>query len=196
MKVTVERLTDWQLVADKARRTAWKPPLGHEPSPAWKRKILLARHSPIEALVFSILMEDIPSWCSVHYVRHKVGITHWVTSQRPDRSPSGASRHDLPQDAPVCHDMVLNAQAILQISKKRLCMKASAETRAVWEEVRKQMYAIGEVELADCMMPECGWTGYKFCPEMQPCGKYPPLYAELFLGEANGVSPSDSSRQA
>ena len=179
MQVKVTRLTDWELVADEARRTAWKDALGHEPSSAFKRKILLSQHSPIRALMFRIQMEGIPSFVSVHYVRHKVSTEHWVSSQRPDRSPSGASRHDLPQDAPVSHDMVLNAQAILNISKKRLCAQASPETRAVWEEVKRQMYAIGEKELADCMLPECGWTAYKFCPEMKPCGRCRPLAEAL-----------------
>lgn len=181
LKVEVKRLTDWSLVAEEARRTAWKPPLGHDPSSEWKRRILLSRHSPIQALLFQIRIDGIGYCHSVHLVRHHVGIDgHWVSSQRPDRSPTGASRHDLPQDAPVGHDMVLNAQAILNISKKRLCAKASPETRAVWTEVRKQMYAIGETELADCMMPECGWTGYKYCPEMRGCGLRPPLYDVLF----------------
>lgn len=185
-KVKITRLTDWKLVADEARRTAWKGPIDHEPSSEWKRKILLSRHSPIEALLFRIEISDLPYWISTHYVRHKIGITHFISSQRPDRSPSGTARHDLPQDALVSHDMVLNAQAILAISKKRLCAQASPETRAVWLLVRDKMYAIGEHELADCMMPECGWTGYRLCPEMRPCGRCPDsLYYHLFKSPKN-----------
>ena len=179
MQVQIERLTDWKLVADEARNTAWKAPIDHEPSTIWKTKILLSRHSPIEALVFRIRLTGIPSFVSVHLVRHKVGISHYVSSQRPDRSPTATPRHELPQDAPVNHDMVLNAQAILAISRKRLCAQASPETRAVWQAVKKEMYAIGEKELADCMMPECGWTAYRFCPEMRPCGRCPSIFPTL-----------------
>ena len=84
MKITVTRLTDWKLVADEARRTAWKPPIDHEPSSAWKRKILVSEHSPIESLIFRIQMEGIKYFSSVHLTRHHVGMTHWVSSQRPD----------------------------------------------------------------------------------------------------------------
>ena len=179
MQVKITRLTDWRLVADEARNTAWKAPISHEPSSTWKRKILLSRHSPIESLMFRIELIDLMYWCSVHLCRHKVGLSHYITSQRPDRSPTGTSRHSLPQDALVKHDMVLNAQAIIAISKKRLCAKASPETRAAWEAVKQEMYRIGETELADCMMPECGWTNYQFCPEMQPCGRCPSLFSAL-----------------
>lgn len=175
IKVTVKPLTDWMLVADRARRTAWKGPIDHDPSSTWKKKILLSRHSPIEAKMFLISFDGIPYCSSVHYVRHKFGISHYVSSQRPDRSPTGADRHTLPQDAPVFHDMVLNAQAIISISKKRLCMKASPETRAAWEAVRKEMIRIGETEVAWAMRPECAYCG-GYCPELKGCGKCPSLF--------------------
>lgn len=174
MEVKVTRLTDWQLVVDEARRTAWKDSLCHEPSHDFKMNALMCRHSPIQALIFRIEIKDCPSFVSVHYVRHHVGIAgHWVSSQRPDRSPSGASRHDIPQDAPVNHDMILNAQEIIFISRKRLCMQASPETREVWENVVEELKNIGETELAAFCKPECWWTGNE-CPEIRPCGMCPP----------------------
>ena len=173
MEVKVTRLTDWELVANEARNTSWKPELGREPSHAWKMKALMCRHSPIEALMFRISFRGLPSWISVHFVRHKIGITHWVSSQRPDRSPDGKSRHDLPQDSLVNHDMVLNAQAIIAISKKRLCHKASPETTEAWRAVVNELKNIGETELAAFCQPECWWCG-GYCPEMQPCGMCPP----------------------
>lgn len=171
--VKVTRLTDWQLVVDEARRTAWKDSLGHEPSHQFKMNILMSRHSPIQALIFRIEMKDVPSWVSVHYVRHHVGIAgHWVSSQRPDRSPTGANRHSLPQDALVNHDIILNAQEIMFISRKRLCMQASAETRAVWRKVVEELKKIGEPELAAFCQPECWWCGG--CTESNSCGAMPP----------------------
>ena len=173
MKIRVTKLTDWGLVVDEARRTAWKGSLGHEPSHEFKMGALMCRHSPIQALLFKIEMEGIPYNVSVHYVRHHVGIDgHWVSSQRPDRSPTGADRHTLPQDAPVNHDMIINAQEILFISRKRLCKQASPETRAVWEAVVEELKRIGESELAAFCKPECWWCGGR-CPEMKPCGMCP-----------------------
>ena len=168
--VKVTRLTGWELVVDEARRTMWKGALGHEPSEKFKMEALMSRHSPIQALIFRIEIKDIPYNVSVHFVRHHVGIAgHWVSSQRPDRSPTGVSRHDLPQDAPVSHDMILNAQEILFISKKRLCMQASPETRAIWKKVVEELRRIGEKELAAFCQPECWWCGNE-CPESRPCG--------------------------
>lgn len=180
MKVEITRLTDWNFVLNEARATMGLPDTDKEPDSKWKRKILLARHSPIQALEFRIRILGVKYWISVHLVRHFTGITHWVRSQRDDRNIDvHISRDDMPQSTLVNHDMKLNAQSILYISRKRLCAQASPETRAVWEEVKRQMYAIGEKELADCMMPECGWTAYKFCPEMKPCGRCRPLAEAL-----------------
>jgi hypothetical protein len=109
----------------------------------------------------------------VHLVRHHSVDGHWVSSQRPDRSPSGASRHSIPQDAPVFHDIILNAQEILYISKKRLCMQASPETRVAWQMVVEELKRIGETELAAFCQPECWWCGNE-CPESKPCGMCPP----------------------
>ena len=172
MQVKVTRLTEWSLVVDEARRTAWKDSLGHEPSRKFKMKALMSRHSPIEALLFKISFIGIPYWVSVHLVRHKIGISHYVSSQRPDRSPSGAPRHDLPQDALVNHDMVMNAQSIIAISKKRLCMQASQETREVWKKAVEELKNIGEVELAAFCKPECWWCAG--CTEgISGCGMMP-----------------------
>ena len=65
-------------------------------------------------------------------------------------------------------DMTANAQAIINISRKRLCSCASVETREAWKQV---LEAIKEVDpiLVDKCVPECIYRG--FCPEfMKPCG--------------------------
>lgn len=171
MKVTAERLTPWSLALDLARNTMGKEEHGKEPSSEWKRKMLLARHSPIQAVFYRIKMDGIPYWVSVHLVRHKVGVDHFVRSQRSDRT--GVRRDDLPQGAPVVHEMVANAQAILAISRKRLCGQASPETREAWGAVVEALRAAGgEVELADACQPECVVCG-GYCPELRCCGRSP-----------------------
>lgn len=173
MEVKVTRLTDWQLVVDEARRTAWRDSLGHEPSHDFKMKALMCRHSPIQALLFRIEFHDLKSWISVHFVRHHSVDGHWVSSQRPDRHDVGVPRDELPQGALVNHDIILNAQEILYISRKRLCMQASPETREAWQKVVAELKNIGETELAAFCKPECWWMGNE-CPEMKPCGMCPP----------------------
>ena len=170
VEVTVERLTPWSLALELARNTMGKEDNGKEPSSEWKRKMLLARHSPIQAVFYRIKMVSIPYWVSVHLVRHKVGVDHWVRSQRSDRT--GIPRDELPQGAPVVHEMVANAQAILAISRKRLCHQASPETRQTWKKVVEALREAGEVELADACQPECIVCG-GYCPELKPCGLCP-----------------------
>lgn len=57
---------DWKRVLNAARRTVGKKPLDKEPSDTFKRKILLAEHSPIRLLEYDFTWEDIRQWVSVH----------------------------------------------------------------------------------------------------------------------------------
>lgn len=174
MTCTIERLTRWEQVLAEALNTVGVLEVKKSPSSDWKKKILLARHSPIRALEFRIRLVGIRYWVSVHLCRHSIGITHYVRSQRDDRNPARTlSRDGLPQSALVNHDLVLNAESIINISKKRLCMQASKETREVWQAVVEELKRIGEVELASFCKPECWWCGNE-CPEMRPCGMRPP----------------------
>lgn len=174
MTVTVTKLTDWSLVRKCALATVWRDATdGAEPSSEWKRKILVARHSPIEALVFLVEIRDIPYWVSTHLVRHKVGVTHLVSSQRDDRHENPLPRAEMPQGALVNHTMFVNAQALIAVSRKRLCNLASKETRNVWHAVCVEMFKV-DSDMAWAMRPECWWCGGK-CPEMRGCGAMPKL---------------------
>lgn len=64
--------------------------------------------------------------------------------------------------------MSANAQALINISRKRLCNCASKETREAWEQVKAKVAEVDPI-LAEKMVPECLYRG--FCPEfMHPCG--------------------------
>lgn len=155
---------NWQAVKDAVMNTIGKSS-GKYPDSAWKKRILLAEHSPIRLLTFTIRLTDIPYFTSVHLSRHKIGVEHFVSTQRTDRT--GIDRDKLPQDALVNHTMVLNAQALINISRKRLCSQADKTTRQVWNEVLKTLYNL-EHELWGVCQHECVYRG--FCPEMRSCG--------------------------
>jgi len=155
----------WREVADAARTTIHMEPGTNEPSDTWKRKMLLAEHSPIRKLVFNWKWKDLKYWCSTHIVRHKFGIEHWVRTQRSDRT--GVNRDELPQGALVEHECEANAQAIMFISRRRLCNQASPETRQAWQAVVDSLKT-ADPALASCCVPECIYRG--FCPELKPCG--------------------------
>ena len=165
MEVKLLDYTDnWQKVKNCAMNTIGKEEGGY-PSSAWKTKILLAEHSPIRQLKFTIRFYDLPYWVSVHFVRHKVGVEHYVSTQRTDRTGK-AERGS--QSALVTHTMDINAQAMIAISRKRLCYKASPETRQAWEKA-VLAFSILEPELMSVCVPECVYRG--MCPEMQSCGR-------------------------
>jgi len=160
--------TDWMAVKQRALVTAGlkvKTP----PDRAWKRAILDARHSPIRRLWFSFLMEDIPSWVSVHLVRH-VHAQPYVKSQRNDRQ-SDYDRNKAPQDAPVNMIWDTNAEELMVIANKRLCMQASKETRDVVQEICNQVIHRCP-EFDRLLVPMCDYRG-GVCHEMKPCGRCP-----------------------
>lgn len=155
---------NWQDVKNAALNTIGKNK-GSYPTASWKKKLLLSEHSPIRLMHFSWKWQDLPYWVSVHIVRHKVGIEHFVSTQRSDRT--GITRDELPQGAPVMHQCEADAQALITISRKRLCSCASPETRKAWQLVKDEIAKV-EPELASCMVRECVYRG--FCPEMFGCG--------------------------
>lgn len=155
----------WSKVKRAARTTISKDGEGTYPSDSWKKTILLAEHSPIRKIRFSWKWKNLKSWVSVHFVRHKYGIEHWVTTQRSDRT--GVNRDESPQSTPVSHECEANAQALIFISRRRLCGQASKETRQAWIEVKNEVEKVDPV-LASVMVPECIYRG--FCPEFKSCG--------------------------
>ena len=155
---------NWQDVKDATMNTIGKT-TGSYPDAEWKRRLLMSEHSPIRRLRFYWRWTDLKSWVSVHFVRHKIGIEHWVSTQRTDRT--GVDRDAQPQGALVRHACEADAQALINISRKRLCSCAAPETRAAWQLVKEKVSET-EPELARCMVRECVYRG--FCPEMFSCG--------------------------
>jgi hypothetical protein len=155
----------WRDIADVANTTVHKEGGQKEPSSIWKRKILKAEHSPIRLMSIRWKWTSIPYWVSVHFTRHKIGIEHWVRSQREDKTK--VPRSSLPQDALVEHECIANFQAIINISRKRLCRRASPETQTAWRALLASVEK-DNPELFSVCVPECIYRG--FCPEMQSCG--------------------------
>ena len=131
----------------------------------WKKKLLASEHSPIRELWFGIKME-IPYWVSVHFVRHHIGVNHYVQTQRTDRT--GVDRAELRQDEIVSHIMSVNAQELAFMAHKRLCLQASPETRQVMREIVNQVVELCP-EFKSVLVPLCIYRNGK-CTEMFPCG--------------------------
>ena len=181
---------DWIRVVNAARRTWGKKPINHEPSDSFKKKILLAEHSPIRLLEYDFTIEDVRQWVTVHLVRHHEGCEKFVHSQRQDINADienitkkvievladagmlkdgWRERDYMFQGEHNDMDMTCNAQAFINISRKRLCACASPETREAWKLVIEMLKEVDPILASKCV-PECVYRG--FCPEAERCCGY------------------------
>lgn len=158
---------DWIEVKRRALVTVGKKP-ATPPSEEWKKSILDARHSPIRYIRFSFLMENIPSWVSVHLVRH-VHAQPYVKSQRNDRQKE-YDRNEAPQNAPVNMIWDMNAEELMIIANKRLCNLAARETQATVKEMCRLVIEKCP-EFKDYLVPMCEYQN-GICREMKGCGKF------------------------
>lgn len=164
MKTEITKIKgDWMEVASDCRSTVGKPPLDHEPSTEFKRKILIAEHSTIRDISVKWIWKGIKSWIATHWSRHKWEC--FIRTQRSDRT--GIDRDKLPQDAPVDFVGEANVQAQIDTMRKRLCRKAAPETRQYAEDFKAALHEI-EPEISDVLCPNCVYRAG--CPEMTPCG--------------------------
>lgn len=187
--VVVERETSWKRALNAARRTVGKEPIDKEPSREFKLMSLMAEHAQIKLVEYRISFTDLRQWVGVHLLRHPFVIP-MIHSQRVDRrndidalvddimsvisndvkESEGFNKRDyLFQGEVNDQDFYVNAQTLINISRKRLCSCASAETRYAWQIVKD---AIAEIdpEMASVMVRQCVYRGR--CPEKKCCGYY------------------------
>ena len=203
---------DWIRVVNAARRTWGRPPIDHEPKDSWKREILLAEHSPIRLLEYDFTIEDVRQWVTVHLARHHVGCEKFIHTQRQDINKEveqmtaeivrickeeglvregWRERDYMFQGESNDMDMTCNAQAFINISRKRLCYGcASPETRYAWQIVIDALREVDPI-LAEKCVPECIYRG--FCPETRrSCGFVNTLAYEEKLKEYRRGSDTDN----
>lgn len=156
-KITVRKLTDVGIL-----RMANSYTSGRESLMNLKTAYRLM-HSPVRTQMFLVEMQRIPLFVASQLVRSKVGVEWWMRTRRTDRGAESfkdvceelaLNLYDRGDDpvteildwpnrfdryAPTDLMGLLNAEAIINMSHKRLCSKASKETREVWEEVCNQI---------------------------------------------------------
>lgn len=170
MEITVRAITSNQEVVDRCRTTVWKDTLGHDPSEKFMDDIYFSEHSPIRDKMFVVEIRGIPYYLSTHFARHSVGITPYVSTQRDDRIDHEVSRSDMPQGTLVNMDLTLNAQAMINVSRKRLCGMADADARKIWKKVIEKLKEV-DPQLAKNCVPNCIYRG-GLCPEGKNRCKY------------------------
>lgn len=155
---------DWFEVKKRALVTIGKEAKA-PPREDWKRSILEARHSPIRRLLFSFYIEC-PYWVSVHLCRH-IHAQPYVKSQRNDRQKE-YDRNTAPQNEIVCMIWDMNAEELMNVANKRLCKKASKETREVVQKMC-DLVIKSLPEFEGLLVPTCAYNG-GICHEMKSCG--------------------------
>ena len=133
-------------------------------SDEYMRKLYLCEHSPIRNQWYKIRFEDIPYCIGMHFARHKIGVEHFFSTQRSDRT--GIDRSERKQTDPVLYEMVANAQAIITISRKRLCNCADKDTVKAWNMALEELNKINPT-LVSCCVADCVYRGH--CMEHKSC---------------------------
>ncbi len=154
---------DWEEVVNDCRMTVSKGELGHEPSKAFKKAILISEHDPIRDIEVKFRWANIKYWVAMHWKTHI-----WrsrTNTQRNDRQ-GDYDRNKAPQDSPVEFIGDANAQHLIDTMRKRLCFMAAPETRQYAYDLKKTLHEI-EPELSDVLVPNCIYRCG--CPENGEC---------------------------
>ena len=156
-EVKVTKLTDIELLHKANSMTTGKE------SYMTLKQCYKAMHSNARTQLFWIEMHDIPLSVASHLVRH-VHAQPYQRSKRPDRDPNAV---DLGRNTPTDLGLLLNAEEIVNVSLKRLCNKASRETRDIWIKVLARLAEVDPDLYLFCQRPcvACG-----LCREPKPCG--------------------------
>lgn len=181
-------MVGWEWAKRLLLKTQGYKPKTPLPTREQKLEWLMSEHSPIKVVQWCIDLDELRQWVGVHLIRHE-HVLPYITSQRPEMSSSEVAdqvlsiiRKDIVEDPEFDyrkwrdyrlqgsendHSLVVNAQTLINISRKRLCKHASPETREAWRMVRAAIKK-QDPEMADAMVPNCIYRG--FCPEKTCCG--------------------------
>lgn len=159
MRVEVTKLTDISL----AHRACQYTMFAHQESNIKLRKLYGAEHSPLRTQMFWVELDGIPAYVSTHLVRHKIGVEHFVSTRRLDRGATTVSD----RNTSVNHAFICNAQALINMSRKRLCTKADETTRKIMGYIKDAVESV-DPDLAEFMVVDCAYRGK--CYEPRGCG--------------------------
>lgn len=161
MEVKARIISGWDNALSAARYTVGKATKeGTQPSEKWKNEMCMAEHSPLREVVYRVECKDMPRRAMSHLVRHHEGIEKYVETSRPDRNPNA-------DKDTVDVAFTINAQALIQISRFRLCGTSWHETRTSWTKILEAINETDTTILAWCQ-PRCVQIGA--CPELKCCG--------------------------
>lgn len=191
MKTKIKKIAvDWTEIKNECRHTDNKEDTSKEATEKFVKQLLISEHSPIRLARIKWSWDGIKSWISVHFARHWLGWEKWVSTQRTDRT--GVNRDKSPQDTPVNMDVEANAQALINVSRYRLCKQASKETREYMMDLKASIKEAGQKEISDVMVPNCIYR--MGCPEFRTCwhmNKFLEWCIEKYNGNEDAINLTD-----
>ena len=155
-EVNITKLTDFSLANLACEFTSNKQNLNVN-----MEKMYNAEHSPAYTQWFWIELMNLPNYVHTHFRTHeKNGAVMFVqTSRLPDGTRPKSLKF-------VNMAMMVNAQHLIQMARKRLCRKADSITRQVMQKIEREMYGVDRA-LAVNLRANCAYR--MGCPEMKPC---------------------------
>lgn len=157
MECNIKKMTDKSLMDAACQFTLHS----HNEVTVDIHKIYKSEHSPMRTQMYWIELIGVRAFVSVHLTRHKIGVEHFVQTMRDDRGANEvADRNTL-----VNHAMFINAQALVNIARKRLCKQAHI---GVQECMRAICVELCEDELYEYLVPDCVYRNG--CYEIKTCG--------------------------
>lgn len=156
---------DWTEIKNKCRTTVNKDATDKDATTNFKKKLLIAEHSPIREGWIKWHWDGIKSFVSTHFARHWLGFNKYISTQRADRVGHETDKNT--RDTPVKMDVSANLQALINVARVRLCYQAAPETRGYMEDLKEEISKV-EPEVGAVMVPNCVYRGG--CPEFKSCG--------------------------
>lgn len=143
---------NWSLIKSACMTTVGKQDKKEEPTTEWKRKILIAEHSPIRRSNIYVKWEQIPSYVSTHLARHHEGIEKYIQTSREDRTD--IPREERKQTDMVSMQMDFNIQGLINVMSKRLCTCADKTTREYMMDLKEEIKKYDE-DISWSLVPSC-----------------------------------------
>lgn len=189
MKVTVEKIVDVRIMREACEMTF------NGKSAMTMKKMAMYEHSPLRTQLYWIRLYDIPLFCSTQLLRHHVGSQPFQLTCRTDRKGGNNQfkeriekianyiadgngdyamlelnwlKENADRYTKVNLGLCINAQALINMAKERLCSDASVETREIFKAIKAK---IGEAdpELEPFLVPKCIYRG-GICNGVSHCG--------------------------
>lgn len=184
-EVNVKKLTGIELAQRACEFTTGKD------SNITLKKLYKFGHSPMRTQLFWVELRNIPLFVASQLVRSHVGVQFFQRSKRTDRGGEDFREvcenilnklnagEDVSKDIESLPDkfdrytptdlaFLINAEALINLSHKRLCNKASEETKEIFNSIKEAIKPL-DPDLYIHLVPTCIYRG-GICPEPKSCG--------------------------